>query len=95
MIDPRTKMGLEVESAVCGPYEIRSATRNGTGNDGGSLDQAIMAWTVDGRQVVIGEIWAAGIGVNGSKIRLDAKGIAESVVTTLNRLFAPPDTEGG
>lgn len=87
MNDPRVKMGLHVEPEVIGPYELRPAERDGTGDDGGSLDQAIIARTCDGRAIAIGEIWAAGHAIpGGAKIRIDAEAIAKNIIDTLNRI---------
>lgn len=84
MADPRTRLGIEVEPRIQGPYSIRPAKRDGTGDDGGTLDQAIIAHTEDGRQVVIGEVWAASLGSGGSKIRIDAGAVAQEIIDTLN-----------
>ncbi len=89
MVDPRTHLGIEVEPRVTGPYLACAAKRDGTGDDGGTLDQAITAYTDDGRRVVIGEIWAAGLGAGGSKIRIDAAAVAQEIVDTLNGSAAP------
>ncbi len=83
--DPRIALGFDVEAGVVGPYGIIPATRDGTGDDGGALDRAITAHTKDGRPVIIGEIWAAGHGKGGAKIRIDADGVALQIVHALNR----------
>ena len=85
MTDPRTEYGLEVEPRVTGPYSVQPAKRDGSGDDGGTLDQAIIAHTEDGRSVIIGEVWAAGHGEGGSKIRIDAAAVAQAIVDVLNR----------
>jgi hypothetical protein len=82
MTDPRLALGLEVEESVCGPYKVVAAARTSP-DDGGTLDCGIVAHTKDGRQLVIGEIWAAGVGPGGSKVRLDARKIAEDIVAML------------
>lgn len=84
MSDPRIALGKEVEPDVQGPYSAVPAHRDGTGDDGGTLDQAIRAYTKDGRPVVIGEIWAAALGRAGSKVRIDAAAVAQRIVDTLN-----------
>ena len=88
MTDPRIEYGLQVEPRVIGPYSVRPAKRNGTGNDGGTLDCAIIAHTEDGRMVVIGEVWAAGHGMDGSKIRIDAAAVARQVIDALKATTA-------
>ncbi len=85
MVDPRTDLGVEVEPRVTGPFSVQPAKRDGTGDDGGTLDHAIVAYTDDGRRLVIGEIWAAGLGAGGSKIRIDVAAIAQDIANTLNR----------
>lgn len=77
-------MGYAVEPSVTGPYEVMAAQRVGDGSDGGVLDRGLIARTEDGRRVVIGEIWAAGVGSGGSKVRLDAPAVASDVVRHLN-----------
>ncbi len=89
MVDPRTRLGIEVEPRVTGPYSIRTAKRDGSGDDGGTLDQAIIAHTEDGREVVIGEVWAAGIDPAGWKVRIDAAAVAQGIIDTLNGSIAP------
>ncbi|KKL16104.1 hypothetical protein LCGC14_2498950 [marine sediment metagenome] len=84
MTDPRTAYGLQVEARVTGPYSTLPAKRDGTGNDGGTIDRAIIAHTEDGREVMIGEVWAAGHGRGGMKIRIDAAAVAQGIVDTLN-----------
>ena len=84
MTDPRTTYGLQVEARVTGPYSIQPAIRDGTGDDGGTLDHAIVAYTERGQRVVIGEIWAAGHGRGGTKIRIHAAAVAQEIVDTLN-----------
>lgn len=85
MTDPRKALGYDVEPRVKGPYEVMAASRVGDGSDGGTLDRGLVARTEDGRPVVIGEVWAAGVGSGGSKVRLDASAIATDVVRALNR----------
>ena len=83
MSDPRIDMGYAVEPKVVGPFEVVEAADTG-GLAGGTLDRGIVAYTEDGRRVVIGEIWAAGVGKGGSKIRLDASAIARRLVDAAN-----------
>lgn len=82
--DPRVDMGYDVKPEVQGPYSIRRARRDGTGNDGGTLDVGIIAYTVDGTQVVIGEIWAACPDDDGGKTRIDAIQVSKGIVARLN-----------
>jgi hypothetical protein len=84
MTDPREQLGHEVHSHVKGPFSVRQATRDGTGDDGGTLDVALVAHTEDGTRVIIGEIWAACPNQLGGKTRINAKEVADSIVTTLN-----------
>ena len=90
MTDPRVRLGLEVQAGVRAPYSIQPANRDGTGGDGGTLDCAIIAHTEDDRRVVIGEIWAAGVGGGGKKIRIDARAVAQCIVDTLNEASGIP-----
>lgn len=85
MADPRKDMGYEVHDRVHGPFSIRAAARDGTGNDGGVLDRAIVAQTKDGTCIIIGEIWAACPNEHGGKTRIDAHAVAEAITQTLNR----------
>jgi hypothetical protein len=76
-------MGYEVETRVVGPFEVMEAAYTG-GAAGGTLDRGIVARTKDGRRVVIGEVWAAGVGKGGVKIRLHATAVADSLVHVAN-----------
>jgi len=80
--DPRELLGLIVLDRVSPPYAIRNAVR-GDPSEGGTLDCGIVAHTDSGEPVVIGEIWAMGIGANGQKVRLNARAIAGRIVTAL------------
>ena len=82
--DPRVALGYEVEPNVTGPYNVQPARRDGSGDDGGSLDVGITARTTGGKRVVIGEIWAACPDEDGVKTRIDANAVARTVVTRLN-----------
>ncbi len=84
MTDPRIPLGLSVEPEVRGPYSVQPASRDGTGDDGGSLDVAITAHTRDGTRVVIGELWAACPNEHGGKTRIDAHAVASRLVGKLN-----------
>ena len=84
MNDPRTTFGLSVEPDVRGPYGVQPAHRDGTGDDGGTLDVGLTAHTRDGTRVVIGEIWAACPDENGGKTRIDAGAVAKRLVAELN-----------
>ncbi len=85
MTDPRISYGLNVEPDVRGPYGVQPADRDGSGNDGGSLDVAITARTASGKRVVIGEIWAACPDEDGGKTRIDATAVATRLVAELNQ----------
>lgn len=76
-------MGYEVEPNVVGPFEVLEAADTG-GAAGGILDRGIVARTQDGRSVVIGEVWAAGVGRGSPKIRIDASAVARSIVHRCN-----------
>jgi len=83
MSDPRERYGMTVEPDVTGPYEVMGAKRT-SADEGGTLDRGIVAHTRDGRRVVIGEVWAAGVGKDGAKIRIDADAVAHRIVAVLN-----------
>ena len=88
MADPRIAFGLTVEPDVQGPFEVRAASP-GSPSEGGTLDCGIVARTADGRSVVIGEIWAACPGPGGSKVRIDARAVAERIVRALTERESP------
>lgn len=88
MGDPRGRLGVEVHPSVWGPYETRQPNRSSP-DQGGLLDVGIMARTLGGQEVVIGEIWAAALGKDGKKIRIDARAIAQRIADTLNHMQAP------
>ena len=82
--DPRERLGLKVEPDVVPPFELVAAKRDGSGNDGGTLDIGIIARLPNGEKVVIGEIWAACPGSGEEKVRIDARRVAQAIVDTLN-----------
>jgi hypothetical protein len=87
MEDPRVKMGYEVVKDLYPPYETVPAKR--TSPDlGGTLDTGIIACLPDGRQVVIGEIWAMARGPGDNNTRIDARAVAKAIVGTLNEASA-------
>lgn len=94
MSDPRVGLGYKVEASVQGPFEVMPAARAGDGSDGGTLDRGIVAHTETGMPVVIGEIWAAGVGPGGSKVRLDASAVANDIVRRLNATPARDEAAG-
>lgn len=85
MTDPRELLGFVVHHAVTGPYHTRSASRTGTGDDGGTLDCAIIAQLPDGTRIIIGEIWAACPDSMGNKHRINANEIANKIAITMNK----------
>ena len=76
-VDPRTRMlGVKIETAE-GPFRLKEANRSSP-DEGGSLDLAIVARLQDGREVVVGELWAVGPASDGARISLDPCGVAKS-----------------
>lgn len=71
VIDTRTKMGVVLHTVVGTGLESKQVV-NTDSDVGGALDRGIIGRLSDGRKVMIGELWAAGIDVNsGEKISLD------------------------
>ena len=83
MNDPRERLGVTVEQDVTGPYEVM-ASHPASPDTGGTLDRGIVAHTRDGRRVVIGEVWAACVGKDWAKVRIDADAVARRIIATLN-----------
>lgn len=83
MGDPREGLGMAVEPDVVGPYDVVGA-HPASPDGGGTLDRGITARTLDGRLVVIGEVWAAAVGKDGSRVRINADVVAHRIVATLN-----------
>ena len=96
-MDPRIAMGLTVEEKIVGPYFLRPAER-ASPDEGGSLDRAIIAHTVDGREMAIGELWAVGSEIGSRnrdiKIRLDTEAIGEHIIELLEAHDKGPESEG-
>jgi len=82
MPDPREKYGIIVEPMITRPFQLVPSL-HASPDTGGLLDYAISATVPDGRVVIIGELFAAGIGREG-KIRLNTKEIGERIVQILN-----------
>ena len=90
MEDPREIYGIEVEQAIKGPFRL-VPSRHMTPDTGGSLDYGLAAYTLDGRPVIIGELFAAGIWMESpnqrtgsGKIRLNTGQIGEWLCQILN-----------
>jgi hypothetical protein len=81
--DPRIALGLTVEPHVVGPFSVRGATRTSP-DEGGTLDCGLLGYVTGGRPVVFGEIWAACPSGTNGKVRLDARAVAERIVSLLN-----------
>ena len=82
--DPRQHMGILVETP-CGPITLQEAARDGDGSDGGSLDIAIVAELPSGGRVIVGELWASGIGKGGSRISIDPVPLGKAIEAALKR----------
>ena len=80
--DPREQYGIIVESVINRPFQLVPSLHTSP-DTGGLLDYGISAAVPDGRVVIIGELFAAGIGREG-KIRLNTKEIGERVCQILN-----------
>ena len=80
MTDPRIALGYEVDLEITGPYTVRRPSPNAAG----ILDVGIVADRLDGTSIVIGEIWAACVGKDGKKVRIDAFAVATRIVADLN-----------
>jgi hypothetical protein len=83
--DIRREYGIEPEK-ISGPYELRPAKRDGTGRDGGTLDQCIVGRLSDGRLAVVGEVWAMGpAGERNERTSYDVQNFAKRLVAALNK----------
>lgn len=81
--DPRIALGMTVEPQVRPPFSVRGASP-ASPDDGGTLDCGLLGHVADGRPVVFGEIWAACPSGTHEKVRLDARAVAERIVSLLN-----------
>ena len=72
---------------VQAPFRLLNAKPR-TPDEGGTLDRGIVATLEDGRQVVIGELWAAGPTIDGARVSLDAEKIGRTITELLNRELA-------
>ena len=87
MNDPREAYGLTVHDELLGTFRLRPS-RHITSETGGTLDFGLEGCTTDGRRVIFGELFAAGIGEGNEKIRLNTKLIGERLVSLLNQAGA-------
>ena len=81
--DQRIALGVTVEPQVRAPFSVRGASP-ASPDDGGTLDCGLLGHVADGRPVVFGEIWAACPSGTHEKVRLDARAVAERIVSLLN-----------
>jgi phosphopantetheine adenylyltransferase len=83
MSDIRKSLGMDVHH-VQGPFRVMKPKQAG-GVLGGYLDRGIVGRMEDGREVVVGEIWAVGLTEN-ENVRIDSSDLVKRMVDAINKV---------